>query len=97
MQNSIGGVLDLFLCCPFNGKTHSIRDERFISIEDIKTKLTWLKKEVLYLKLDISEHLSTRKTGKKLVVGKNALKTSKNRLTKVYEVIMIILQLKIQF
>lgn len=65
MQNSTGGALDLFLYCPLSGKTHSIRDERFISIEDNKTKLTQLKKEVLYLKLDISQHLSTRKTGKK--------------------------------
>lgn len=65
MQNSTGGALDLFLYCPLSGKTRSIRDERFISIEDNKTKLTQLKKEVLYLKLDISEHLSTRKTGKK--------------------------------
>ena len=84
MQNSIGGALGIFLCCPLSGKTCSIRDERFISIEDNRTKLTWLKKEVLYLKLDISEHLSTRKTGKKTAGGKNALKTSKNRLKKVY-------------
>lgn len=34
--------------------------------------------------MDISEHLSTRKTGKKMAGGKNALKTSKNRLKKVY-------------
>lgn len=78
MQNSTGWVLGIFLCCPLSGKTQSIRDERFQQT----TKVKWLKKVALHLKLALCKHLPTRKIVRK---GENFSKNLKKiRLKKVY-------------